>query len=408
METEKIKIEYRSINEIKPYKFNPRKNDKAVDIVARSIKEYGFLVPIVIDQDNIIVCGHTRIKAAAKIGLTEVPTILASNLTEEQIKGFRIMDNKANEYANWNNEFLIEELKELKDLNFNMDCTGFSEIEVSKFLSGNEETDETIPLTPKYEVKLGDIFQLGTHRVMCGDSTNKEQVSKLLGGGSMVLMVTDPPYGVDYHPEWRDKADKGGILGNRYPTRAIGNVENDKRIDWSEAYNLFNGDVAYVWHAGKYACEVKESLTNSGFEIISQIIWAKPHFALSRGDYHWKHEPCWYAVRKGKQHNWQGSRNECTIWEIAGMNAMGASHDPSDERTGHGTQKPIECMKKPIMNNSKVGDNIYDPFGGSGSTLIACEQVKRNCFMMELDPIYCSFILERWEKLTSKKAEKLN
>jgi DNA modification methylase len=219
-------------------------------------------------------------------------------------------------------------------------------------------------------------------------------------------MVTDPPYGVEYNPSWRDEADKKGVLGNKYPTRAMGKVENDNRIDWSEAYDLFPGDVAYVYHAGKYAAEVQQSLINSGFEIVSQIIWVNPHFALSRGDYHWRHEPCWYANRKGRSHNWQGSRTEDTVWEIAGMNAMGGTHKVEDERTTHGTQKPVECMARPIRNNSKEGDWVYDCFGGSGSTLIAAEILNRNCFMMELDPTYCSSVIERWEHITKEMAVK--
>jgi len=212
-------------------------------------------------------------------------------------------------------------------------------------------------------------------------------------------MVTDPPYGVNYDPSWRDEADKAGVLGNKYPTRSLGKVKNDDRADWTEAWELFNGNVVYIYHAGLFSNVVGDSLIKAGFELKSQIIWVKPHFALSRGDYHWKHEPIWYGVRKGKQHQWQGSRKEHTVWEIAGMNVMGASHDEADEVTGHGTQKPIECMKRPILNSSKKHDIIYDPFGGSGSTLIACEQTKRKCYIMELDPKYCQVIKNRWEKL---------
>jgi DNA modification methylase len=219
-------------------------------------------------------------------------------------------------------------------------------------------------------------------------------------------MVTDPPYGVNYDPAWRDEADKKGVLGNKYPTRSLGTVANDDRADWSEAWELFPGDVAYVYHAGLFSGVVGESLIKTGFDLISQIIWVKPHFALSRGDYHWKHEPVWYAVRKGRPHNWQGSRKEHTVWEIAGMNAMGSSHDEADEATGHGTQKPVKCMAMPVINNTAKGQGVYDPFCGSGSTLIACEQLNRPSFMMELEPKYCQITINRWEKLTGKKAVK--
>ena len=179
----------------------------------------------------------------------------------------------------------------------------------------------------------------------------------------------------------------------------MGLVKNDDRIDWSDAYSLFMGDVMYVWHAGKYASEVAESIKKVDFDLINQIIWVKPHFILSRGDYHWKHEPCWYAVRNGKPHNYVGDRSQTTVWEIAGMNCFGGSKDEADDRTGHGTQKPILCMSTPIKNNTSEGDGVYDPFGGSGTTLIACEQLNRKCFMMEIDPYYVSIIIERFIKL---------
>ena len=403
-----MEIEQVNICDIQPYPNNPRKNEKAVDIVAKSIKNFGFLVPVILDDKNYIICGHTRIKAAIKLGMSSVPAIYAEGLTKEQINAYRIMDNKSVEYANWDIDLLKTELTDLKNAGFDLDLTGFSEVELSKFIDTNSEDNFEIPKEAKYKIEKGDIYQLGEHRLMCGDSTNEQMVTQLMNNEKAILMVTDPPYGVSYDPKWRDECDKKGILGNRYPTRSLGEVKNDDKIDWSDAYSLFKGDVMYVYHAGKYSSEVAESIKKVDFELINQIIWVKPHFALSRGDYHWRHEPLWYATRKGKQHNWQGSRKEDTVWEIAGMNAMGASHDKADEASGHGTQKPIECMKKPIKNNTSAGEGVYDPFGGSGSTLIACEQTNRKCYMMEIDESYCSVIIERWEKLTGKQAIKLN
>jgi DNA modification methylase len=243
------------------------------------------------------------------------------------------------------------------------------------------------------------------HRLMCGDATKQGDVEMLLNKEKMTLMVTDPPYGINYDPKWRDNVD-GGKLEN-YPVRSIGVVYNDDRCDWSEAYKLFNGDVAYIYHAGGKSGVVAKSIEESGFLIVSQLIWVKPHFALSRNDYHAQHEPIYYAVKKGKNHNWQGSRKETTTWMIGGMNPFGSTQNPDDERSGHSTQKPLDCMLKPIINSSKKGENIYDPFGGSGTTLIACERANRKCFMMELDENYCSVIIERWERLTGKKAVKL-
>ena len=198
-------------------------------------------------------------------------------------------------------------------------------------------------------------------------------------------MVTDPPYGVDYDPSWRD--EKLGCF-------AADRILNDDQSDWSAAWSLFPGNVAYVWHAGKKASIVQESLEKVDFQVRSQIIWAKSHFAISRGHYHWQHEPCWYAVKKNRTANWQGDRKQRTVWQI----------NRDKEKTGHATQKPIECMSRPILNHTLEGEAVYDPFGGSGTTLIACELLKRNCYMMELSPIWCRVIIERWERLTGRKA----
>ena len=201
-------------------------------------------------------------------------------------------------------------------------------------------------------------------------------------------MITDPPYGVDYDPEWRDESDL--VVGER----SKGKVKNDDRVDWTDAYSLFTGDVVYIWHAGRYAERIAKNLIDCGFEIVSQIIWAKQHFAISRGNYHWQHEPCWYAVRKGKNHRWQGSRDQSTLWEIKNNNAFGNSNP--EEKFGHGTQKPIECMARPIRNNSEKGDIVYDPFLGSGTSLIAAEQLGRICYGLELEPKYCDMIIARY------------
>lgn len=410
-----LEIIQKKLKELKLYEKNSKEHPKTqIDLIKTSIKEYGFNVPLVIDKDNNIIAGHGRYKAAQELNFKELPCIIKTDLTLNQIKAYRIADNKVAE-SDWMDDFLKSEITDLQLANYDLGLTGFSENELKDlFPEDNQLTDDGFIEVEAYErakkkckIKQRDIFQLGKHKLMCGDSTKENDVNKLKGENKPIIMVTDPPYGVNYNPKWRDEADKKGILGNRYPTRALGEVKNDDRIDWSEAYKLFEGDIVYIYHAGKYSGEVQKNIEDSGFEIINQIIWVKPHFALSRGDYHWKHEPIWYAIRKGEKHNWQGSRKEHTVWEIAGMNAMGASHDVADERTGHGTQKPIECMAKPIRNSTEENQIVYDPFGGSGSTLIAAELLNRICYMMELDEVYVQVIIDRWEKLTGKKAEKL-
>jgi len=234
---------------------------------------------------------------------------------------------------------------------------------------------------------------LGPHRLVCGDSTNRDDVGLLLGRARPHLMVTDPPYGVEYDPAWRNAA---GVAA----TARIGKIANDDRADWREAWALFPGDVAYVWHAAIHATTVADSLLSSGFEIRAQIVWSKPRFALGRGDYHWQHGPCWYGVRKGAKGHWQGARDQSTVWSIA-------SAGVEDTATVHGTQKPVETMRRPMINNSARGDVVYDPFAGSGTTLIAAETVGRTCLAMELDPACCDVIVARWEGFTGQRAERL-
>jgi DNA modification methylase len=222
-------------------------------------------------------------------------------------------------------------------------------------------------------------------------------VARLLGTEKPILMVTDPPYGVSYDPEWRDEVGKGA--------RAIGHIANDDRSDWSEAWALFPGAVAYVWHAGVFAAEVADSLAKCDFKIRAQIIWSKPHFAISRGAYHWQHEPCWYAVKKGENASWRGDHKQTTLWQVATTIGFHSAAEPADaDRTGHPTQKPVELMRRPIQNHTATGQAIYEPFCGSGSTVIAAEQTGRRCLAMELDPKYVDLTLARWEAFTGKQA----
>jgi DNA modification methylase len=235
---------------------------------------------------------------------------------------------------------------------------------------------------------MGDVWLLGQHRLLCGDSTCAADVRTVLGKVKPHLMVTDPPYGVDYEPSWRKRA------GVNFNKAKLGKVANDDRADWREAWALFPGNVAYVWHAGRHASTVQESLSAAGFEVRSQIIWAKDRFALSRGHYHWQHEPCWYAARGSA--TWHGDRKQSTLWQIAARD---------DQGHGHGTQKPVECMKRPIENNSSPGHAIYEPFCGSGTTIIASEITGRSCHAIELMPQYVDVSVERWQAFTGETAK---
>lgn len=362
-----------------------------------SINEFGFKIPILARSSGELVDGDLRLKAARKIGLTEVPVILCDEWTEAQVKAFRLLVNRSATWADWDLDLVALELQDLKVLDFDLNLTGFDAREIDQVLLGDEtpEEDEVAPEAPAVPVtRAGDLWICGPHRVLCGDATSAESVAGLLGPAQPVLMTTDPPYGVEYDPQWRERAG----LGRQ---RQTGAVANDGRVDWTDAYKLFAGDVAYVWHAGVHAAEVATGLEAAGFHIRSQIIWAKQHFALSRGDYHWQHEPCWYAVRDGKRSNWCGDRTQSTLWQVANLNPFGGTSE--EVATGHGTQKPVDLMRRPILNHSNRGDVVYDPFLGSGTTLIAAELTDRICYGLDIDPRYVDVIITR-QKLTGQTA----
>jgi DNA modification methylase len=380
-----------------PYARNPRKNAGAVAKVAASLREFGFRQPIVVDPELTVVVGHTRLQAAIQLGMREVPVHVAAGLSDAQIKAYRLADNRTNEEAEWDEELLALELGDLKLEGYDLSLTGFDDDELAKALiaatEGLTDPDET-PEPPVNPVTvLGDVWVLGRHRIICGDSTKAEDVETVLAGVKPHLMVTDPPYGVEYDPAWRNEAKRAG--GKAFGAFAVGKVENDGKCDWREAWALFPGDVAYVWHAGIFAGEVAESLVATDFEMRAQIIWAKNSHAISRGHYHWQHEPCWYAVKKGATGHWVGDRSQMTLWKI---------DKPMKSETGHSTQKPVECMKRPIENNSSPGQAVYEPFSGSGTTIIAAEMTGRSCHAIELNPAYVDVAIKRWQDFTGQKA----
>ncbi|MBF0410989.1 MAG: site-specific DNA-methyltransferase [Candidatus Riflebacteria bacterium] len=398
-----IKFQKLPLKQLIPYARNSRTHsDEQVAQIAASIREFGFNNPVLIDEGGGIIAGHGRVMAARKLNIDTVPCIILSHLSENQKRAYIIADNKIALNAGWDQEMLLLELEALKDADFDLELSGFSEKELLElFKENNAGLTDPDDVPEKQSVIInqpGNVWLLDNHRLLCGDASVAENVKKLLGKIKPTLMVTDPPYGVNYDAKWRVKYD-----GSK--RHALGKVENDSIVDWSNVFSLVDCPVAYVWHAGIFSKEVAESLQKCDFKIISQIIWVKPHFVLSRGDYHWRHEPCWYAVKKNSKHNWNGDRKQDTVWEIQSKNGFIEGDNEGDkERTIHSTQKPVECMKRPIENNTSPGQAVFEPFCGSGTTIIASEQSGRCCFAMELNPQYCDVIIRRWQNFTGKQA----
>ena len=386
-------IERRKVADLIPYANNARTHsDEQVAQIAASIKEWGWTNPILIDQAGGIIAGHGRVMAARKLGINEVPVMIAKGWSKAQTKAYVLADNQLALNAGWDMDLLKVEMQGLDADGFDLGLIGFDDMTLDALLAeatpeGLTDPDD-VPEPPDDPVtQPGDVWLLGKHRIVCGDSTDADTVAKALNGIEPHLMVTDPPYGVEYDPAWRANA---GINKNK---GKMGVVKNDDRADWREAWALFPGEVAYVWHGGLHASVVADSLTACDFNIRSQIIWVKDRFALSRGHYHWQHEPCWYAV-KGAGH-WEGDRKQATTWNIKARD---------DSGVGHSTQKPVECMARPIRNNSSPGQVVYEPFSGSGTTIIACEMEGRVCHAIELNPAYVDVAVKRWQDFTGKEA----
>ena len=396
-----MKIQQIQIDKVIPYHNNPRK-DQAVDKVASSINEYGFQQPIVVDKNMIVIVGHTRLLASKKLGLTEVPIVIA-DLTETQARAYRIADNRINEDSNWDMELLNLEIAGLYEENFNLDLLGFDSSELDKLLENDEEylTDEDdVPEPPKEpQAKLGDIYQLGEHRLMCGDSTSITDFDKLCLIHAD-LIFTDPPYGIEYGG---GRAEGSSPKGAR--VKAHGMIKNDD-LKGEDLVSLVeealkttylkakNGCSAYICFTWRSYSEFENAVNSSGLKIKNCIVWNKKSIGLGNSHYRPQHEFIFYC---GQQ--WYGDKSQSDVWEMS-------RGDTS--KYVHPTQKPIELIEKAIKNSSKKDDIVIDCFGGSGSTLIACEKTNRKCYMMELDPKYIDVIILRWENFTGKKAKKLN
>lgn len=379
-----------ALKDLKPYENNPRKNDDAVKYVAESIKEFGFKVPIVIDKNNVIVAGHTRYKAAKKLKMSEVPCIIADDLTDEQIKAFRLADNKVAEKSEWDFDLLNAELDDIIDLD--MELFGFEDaLQDDAEEAVEDEFEVELPAEPKS--KLGDIYQLGNNRLMCGDSTVLEDVEKLMGGEQADMLLTDPPYNVNYEGKTKDKLKiKNDKMGNdnfrQFLTDAFSNADMVMKP----------GAVFYIWHADSEGYNFRGACFDAGWTVRQCLIWNKNSMVMGRQDYQWKHEPCLYGWKEGAGHLWASDRKQTTV----------INFDKPTRNDMHPTMKPIPLFDYQIKNNTKGGDVVLDLFGGSGTTIMACEQNGRHGYCMEYDPRYVDVIINRWEKFTGEKAVLLN
>jgi DNA modification methylase len=390
-----MKITQKKVESLIPYINNSRTHsDEQVAQIAASIKEFGWTNPILVDGDNSIIAGHGRLLAARKLGYKEVPTIELSDLTETQKKAYIIADNRLALNAGWDNELLTIELNDLLADGFALELLGFNPKELDALLEPEVVeglTDEdAVPDVPDEPItKLGDIYQLGNHRLMCGDSTSIDAVDELMDGQKADMVFTDPPYGVDYD---------GGHATDKRRTK----LENDdKTLMYAGALPIAymaskDGAALYLWFADRFAKDVLVALDECNFQVRTWIIWNKnlAQFGAIGAQYKTKHEPCIYAFKKGKAPFWNGPNNEVTVWDVK-------RHYKNEF---HPTQKPVELPVRAMENSSKGGDTVLDLFGGSGSTLIACEKINRHARLMELDPKYCDVIVKRWEDFTGKKA----
>jgi DNA modification methylase len=407
-----LEIQGWPIERLVMYARNPRKNDAAVDRMCGSIREFGFKIPCLVRSDGELIDGHLRLKAAGKLGLTDIPVILCDEWTPAPVKAFRLLANRSATWADWDEELLTIELADLQKSEFDLSLTGFDAQELDEFLLHEPPDADVAPPLPELAVtRPGDPWLCGPHRVLCGDATTREAVSRLLGERQPSLLVTDPPYGIELDSEWRDRAGLNGC-GPAEPSylkkkrRTKGHQETsisgDTRADWSAAFALVASlAVGYVWHASKFTREVLDGLLGIGFVHHQQIIWDKQRTVLTRTHYWFQHEPCWY-VRKVNA-AWYGKPGDnSTIWAAPSPKFIMGGSD--ETKFDHPTQKPIELMRRPILNHIRRGELVYDPFLGSGTTLAAAEVTQRVCCGLELDPKYADVVTQRWQQLSGKQA----
>lgn len=408
--------------DLKPYENNPRLNEDAVDLVAASIDEFGFKQPIVVDKDLIIIAGHTRWKAAQKLGLETVPCIQADDLTPAQVKAYRLADNKVAEAAQWDLDALQFELEELDNMDFDMEPFGFETETFDEQIAEDDNFEAELPTAPM--TRSGQLWLLGKHRLMVGDSTKCQDVEKLCSDATVDMIVTDPPYNIDYTGGTKDAMK----IENDNWGDDEGFIEFLKAAFENMRDQLKAGGSFYIWYASTQSKNFLEAAERAGLNIRQTLIWNKNTFSLGRQDYQWKHEPCLYGWKDGAAHYFVNTRNLATVIEDAEnqdiddmkkdelkkllKSILGGVHETTvlDEKKPtkselHPTMKPIPLIAKQIKNSSRQGETVLDLFGGSGSTLMACEQLGRRCFMMEYDPHYADVIIKRWEDYTGEQAE---
>jgi len=416
---------------------NVRKHDrKNLDAIKASLRKFGQQKPIVVDAKGIVLAGNGTLTAAKELGWTEIE-ITRTTLQGVEATAFAIADNRSAELAEWEDS-LADVLKSLQDADVDLADLGFAKGDLDKIskdfagesaIDAEPQIDKAEELKQKWSVELGQLWQLGDHRILCGDSTKTDDVTKVLAGDKPFLMVTDPPYGVNYDASWRAESINDGKTGDM----ATGKVMNDDIADWTATWELFiqnGGVVCYIWHAGSHSPTVADSVFSAGFELRNLIVWAKDRLAISRGNYHHQHEPCWYAVKKGESAKFTEDRTQSTLWKniddvtrpdelifvakdeakrvyaIRGdRSTLWQIPKPTKSETGHSTQKPIECMARPIRNHES--EFVFEPFSGSGTTIIACEQLGRKCRAIELNPAYVAVAIQRWADATGKTPIKL-
>ena len=435
-----MKIELRPLADITPYENNPRINDGAVDAVAASLREFGFRQPIVVDTEGVIVCGHTRYKAALKLGLEKAPVHVAKDLSPAQIKAYRIADNKSGELAEWNFDLLPIELGELQAMEFDLASLGFDEKELTKLLNaggnaGLTDPDEVPSPPDEATTRPGDLWILGKHRLLCGDSSSVTDLDRLLDGEVIQLVNTDPPYNVKVEPRSNNAIAAGNSSFSkqagkpqthhqkldlaRHPEKAkptgskmrakdrplANDFVTDDAFDalllaWfgNAARVLKPGGSFYIWGGYANLGNYPGPLEACGLYFSQGIVWDKQHPVLTRKDFMGAFEICFYGWKEGAGHNFYGPNNATDLWHVKKVNPQSMVHL---------TEKPVELAARAIQYSSQPGENVLDLFGGSGSTMIACEQQGRRGFLMELDPLYCDVIVQRWEGFTGKKAERV-